>query len=148
MCYYFENYFEKLFQIDNMAFKDRYDKILSDNRLSPHDVVAKTGINRATYYRMMSSTASKKYEEIEKLFSVCESDEQIIELATGKHSSKTDYNTEMLDTIKGLSVLVGSLIKEIRDLKEEIASLKCAEEVKKSQENSRRTNYPVKIPDH
>jgi hypothetical protein len=112
-----------------MKFKDRYDKILKDNNLGVQEVVKLTGISRAVYYRMMSETASKKYDVIEKLFNICENDEQIYFLATGKHLQSSDINVgnTMQVTINALTAAMDAmridLMRQIDELRSEIKKL-------------------------
>lgn len=105
-----------------MNFKDRYDKILKQNRLGVQDVVELTGMSRDAYYRMMSGNSTDKYERLEKLFAICETPEQVVELAVGDRPLKSSQITpccqaEMLGVVK-------ELMKEVRELREELKKIR------------------------
>lgn len=127
------------------TFAERYSKILNDNHLKPVDVIKKTGLSKDIVYNVTSEKTAKKYDEIEKLFTVCETPEQIVELATGKHlPSDTsppapNYQEEMLSVIHTLLKSVSELTREVKELKTEIAHMR---EVNKSSQVMLRQKVP------
>lgn len=120
------------------TFAERYTNILKINGLKPVDAIEKTGVSKDVIYNLTSDKTAKKYDEVEKLFKICETPEQIIELATGKVTSKPPQVQNGYAEIVGV---VRDLIEQVKGLKEEIRQMR-------EDNKSAQVRLPNKIPEH
>lgn len=129
-----------------MDFDGRLRKILSENDLDQTQAAAKVGLTGPSLSRFLNKK-NEKSEEIDKIFNICENDDQKYFLATGKHlqqESEQKLNCtsdiQMLsNTIKDLSLIITQLSANVQELRAEIKGMR---EVNKSSRVRLRQKVP------